>query len=63
MSTSNGNCEGRHTYYVADVAVCVGEGKIVVVAMCTSCGDVKSTEVQVTKPGAPVVMKNKKENI
>lgn len=54
-------CEGEHRFFVADVAVAATEGKVVVIAICTSCGNVKSTEVQVTKPGGSVALQNKGE--
>lgn len=42
--------EGQHRYHVADVAVVPAEGKIVIAALCISCGDVLSKDVAVTKP-------------
>ena len=56
-------CKGEHRFYVADVAVVQAEGKVVVVSQCTACGEVRSSEVQVTKvPGASIVStRNEKE--
>ena len=37
-----------HKYYVCDVAVVKAEGKVVIHALCTSCGDLISHEKVVT---------------
>ena len=42
--------EGQHRYHVADVAVVPAEGKIVIAALCISCGSVLDKHIQVTKP-------------
>jgi len=38
-------CRGTHRYFVADV-VQVGEivGKVIIIAMCTACGETKVSE-------------------
>jgi hypothetical protein len=42
--------EGQHRYHVADVALVPAEGKVVVIALCISCGNVLSKDVKVTTP-------------
>lgn len=39
-----------HRYFVADVVLVPAEGKIVLLALCTACGDFKSHEKQVAAP-------------
>jgi len=46
--------EAQHRYHVADVAVVQAEGKVVVIALCISCGNVLSKEIQVTKTASPI---------
>ena len=38
-----------HKYFVADVAVVTAEGRVVILALCTSCGAFLSHSEQVTK--------------
>lgn len=38
-----------HKYFVADVSIVKSEGKVVIHALCTSCGDLLSFERIVTK--------------
>lgn len=46
-------CETHgHRYFVADVAQVTDEGKVVVIALCTSCGDWITHEVIVSLPNA-----------
>lgn len=50
--SSGGNqlCERLgHRYYVCDVATVKTEGKVVIHALCTSCGDLLSFERIVTQ--------------
>jgi hypothetical protein len=39
-----------HHYFVADVVLVPSEGKIVLLALCTACGDFKSYDKQVAAP-------------
>lgn len=39
----------QHRYFVADVAQVETEGRIVVIALCTACGDTFSEDFQITK--------------
>lgn len=39
-----------HHYFVADVVLIPAEGKIVLLALCTACGDFKSHEKTVAAP-------------
>ena len=49
MSGGNSVCERfGHKYYVCDVAVVKSEGKVVIHALCTSCGDLIGHSRQVT---------------
>lgn len=51
---------GEHHYYVADVAVVEAEGKVVVIIVCTSCGDSKALSHKVTdKPGSGMITVSK----
>ena len=45
---TNDDCFGQHRFFVADVAQVETEGKIVLIAMCTNCGELKVSEVKVT---------------
>lgn len=36
-------CTGTHRYFVADVAQVESEGKVVIIAMCTACGETKTS--------------------
>jgi len=47
-------CTGTHRFFVADAAQVEDEGKVVIIAMCTACGQTRTTE-------HVVVSKNKKE--
>ena len=50
MTGGNNPCERYgHKFYVCDVAVVKAEGKVVIHALCTSCGDLKTHESVVTK--------------
>ncbi len=58
------NCEKfGHRYFVADVASIQDEGKVVILALCTSCGDHIRIDEVVTKAGYHFVTRqNEKEN-
>jgi len=44
------DCSGGHRFFCADVVGIEPEGKVVVLALCTACGDFISKEFQVSKP-------------
>ena len=48
--SSCGNYE--HRYFVADVVLVPSEGKIVLLALCTACGDFKSYDKTVAAPNS-----------
>lgn len=51
-TTGNRNqCDGEHHYFLADVVVNTTEGVAFVLAICTSCGNVKAQNVQVGHSG------------
>jgi len=41
-----------HRYFVADVVLVPSEGKIVLLALCTACGDFRSYDKVVAAPHA-----------
>lgn len=46
------NCKKfGHRYFVADVATVTHEGRVVILALCTSCGDHIRIDEQVTEAG------------
>jgi hypothetical protein len=47
-----------HRYFVADVAVVPAEGKVVVLALCTACGDLLEKHVQVARPHTEITLKS-----
>lgn len=51
-----------HHYFVADVAVVPAEGKVVVIAICTACADVKVHHISVCEPHTDIHLEKKKEN-
>jgi uncharacterized OB-fold protein len=58
-----GNCTGDHTYFVADVAIVLAEGKVIPIALCTSCGNVVATPVKVAdSPNSEIKLEKFKEN-
>lgn len=57
-------CEQHgHRYFIADVAQVTGEGKVVVIALCTSCGEFIQHEVIVSLPNAQVRLLKDKINL
>jgi len=42
--------ECNHRYFVADVVLIPSEGKVVLLALCTACGDFKAHEKLVAGP-------------
>lgn len=48
MRAGNQNCTREHDYFIADVAQVTEEGKIVINAICKSCGDLVTHSVKVT---------------
>lgn len=45
-----------HRYFVADVAQVNDEGKVVVIALCTSCGDWLTHSTIVSLPNAKLTL-------
>jgi len=44
------NCKGGHRFFCAETIGIEPEGKVVVLALCTSCGEFISKEFQVSRP-------------
>ena len=55
------NCRGEHQIFVAEVVAVEAEGKLVVVNVCRSCGEVTFHEHQVSKRGVPITFTKEKE--
>jgi hypothetical protein len=54
MQAKNETCSGSHRFFALDPIGVQESGKVVVVIVCTSCGELKIHEIQVAKPGTPV---------
>lgn len=54
------SCNGHsdHHYFVPDVAIIPSEGKVVVIALCTSCGNPLFIEKVVAQPDATMTLKS-----
>lgn len=50
------SCNELHRYFVAECVGVEAEGKVFVIAICTSCGHTFAKEFQVSKPGTPLRM-------
>jgi hypothetical protein len=50
------SCQGEHRFFCAEVIGVESEGKVFVLAICTSCGELKNHAVQVGQKGAPIRM-------
>ena len=55
-------CEGTHRYFVATSCGVEKEGVVVVVALCTGCGHVVNTKVQVSSGGKPLLLTSDEKN-
>ena len=55
------DCRGEHAIFVAEVVAVEAEGKLVVVNVCRSCGEVTFHEHQVTKAHVPLTFTKEKE--
>ena len=56
------NCVGQHRYFIADIAQVEKQGFIVVIALCTSCGDTITKRIQVTEAGQQIKLEKTKGN-
>lgn len=56
-----GECYGAHQIFVAEVVAVESEGKLVVVNVCRSCGEVTFHEHVVAKAFAPIIFTKEKE--
>lgn len=54
-------CRGEHAIFVAEVVAVQAEGKLVVVNVCRSCGEVTFHEHQVSKVRSPITFTKEKE--
>lgn len=54
-------CAGRHLIYVAEVVYVQKDGKIHLINVCRSCGEVFFHEKQIATPGASAVLIKEKE--
>lgn len=64
MAYSNPCEQHGHRYFVADVAQVTDEGKVVVICVCTSCGEFIQNDVIVSLPNAKITLlkqQNRKE--
>lgn len=48
----NNKCFGEHRLFVPEVIGVEAEGKVIVITVCTACGDVQFTDYQVANPGS-----------
>lgn len=55
-------CFGEHQIFVAEVVAVQAEGKLVVVNVCRSCGEVTFHEHLVSKTRVPITFTKEKEN-
>lgn len=55
------DCGGRHRYFVASTIGVEQEGKVVILVVCTACGDTFSEDFQVSLGGPenPLVIEEK----
>jgi len=47
-------CRGEHRFFALDPVGIEDMGQILVVLVCTSCGEPKELRIQVAKPGTPI---------
>lgn len=57
----DGTCPGDHAFFVADVAVVIPEGKVVVLALCTGCGTSIARSHKVSEPWTEIALEKEKE--
>lgn len=64
MIEGEGVCKrvGYHHYFVADTVLVPGEGKVIVLALCTSCGNLLDRTVQVAQPNTQMTLKSLDES-
>lgn len=60
----SGECKSEHRFYCADVAVVPAEGKVVVIIVCTACGESLAREHIVAQKDNEIHIEkqNKKDN-
>jgi hypothetical protein len=54
-------CSGQHDLFVVDCVGVEAEGKVVVLAICRHCGELRSHEVLVSKINAPLRLLNEEK--
>lgn len=47
-----------HRYFVADVVLVPSEGNVVVLALCTACGDLLEKTIRVGQPNSQMSLKS-----
>lgn len=47
---ASNECFGTHHFFVAKTGEVEAEGKVVLIAMCTSCGETRVSEHKVAQP-------------
>jgi len=55
------DCTGEHDLFVVDCVGVEAEGKVVVLAICRHCGELRSHEVVVSKSGSPLRLLNEEK--
>ena len=53
MSTSE--CSGTHRYFALEPCGVESTGKVVVIVVCTACGEMIRKDFEVAKPGTSIV--------
>lgn len=48
------HCNGEHRFFACDLVGVEAEGKVFVILACTACGEVRTTELTVSAPGAQI---------
>lgn len=53
----------KHRYFVADCAASEALGTVTVIIVCTACGDVRFTKIEVAPPHSGVKLLKEQERI
>ncbi len=53
------DCGGSHRFFVASTVGIEREGKVVLLVVCTACGETFSEEFRVSDPDTPLVIEEK----
>jgi hypothetical protein len=50
-------CDGRHRFFALEPVGVEAEGKVVVIVVCTACGEVRTSNIQVAALGVETTIK------